>query len=53
MKKSLQIQIILSVAVLIVLNINANFTDVNQVFFSATHEVVFWTSHGAVDNLGL
>lgn len=40
MKKSSQIQIILSSAVLIVLTIVANFNDVNQVFFSATPAVV-------------
>ena len=40
MKKSSQIQIILSFAVLIVLTIVANFTDVNQFLFSATPKVL-------------
>jgi hypothetical protein len=40
MKKSSKIQIILSIAVLIVLTIVANFTDVNQVLFSASPKVV-------------
>ena len=40
MKKSSQIQIILSFAVLIVLTIVANFTDVNQVLFSGSPKVV-------------
>ena len=44
MKKSSQIQIILSVVVLIVLTIVANFSDVNQVFFSATPAVVLLPS---------
>lgn len=49
MKKSSQIQIILSVVLLIVLTIVANFSDVNQVFFSATPAVVLPPSNNVIE----
>lgn len=49
MKKSSQIQIILSFAVLIVLSIVINFTDVNRIFFSSTRKVVLQPSTGVFE----